>query len=509
MPHTTLPASKSLLSPISFARVSFLAAFILSAVSVFGQTTNVVDPCMSLTSTTQSAKGAETNTRKLQLSSIDSSLYKYWNSSSEELAVKVKKVEQELNKKSAANKAAVGAVTYVVDPCDPGGGGGGCTISPPLTDDPSRCGPGVVTLAATPGAGGNTIYWYEDYSSVTPFATGLSTNVTVSVNRYYYATSFNTSTGCESSKIAIYVSIGGWGVDGSISTTVTAIYLGQSVTISSTGGTGVPHYWCSSNGGTSWNVFSDSYIGLTSFTFTPATTGTFRFMLRNKTGCGFCYDNGSCPNYPYVDVLVLNSSAPALTRPSAFIYGYNNSLVIAEAINTTVSKIAYSSFESIDKGNWNYSGTPTGNSSDPGRTGLKYYQLSSGSIQRTSLPADRYQITYWSNGDPTITGTNYSQVSKRSEPPINGWILYTITFTLSGANSSVTITGTAKIDELRLYPAAAYMITSTYDPLVGKTSETDINGRTIYYVYDEFNRLKLLKDQNGNIKKQLVYNYKH
>ncbi len=504
-----LMAFKSQVSPFSIIKVIVLSVFACAGVSVFGQSSNVVDPCMSLTMTSQASKSTPTSTRRLQLSAIDSSLYKYWNSSNEDIAVKVKKIEQALNDKNAANKNSANAVTYVVDPCDPGGGGGGCTISPPIGDDASRCGPGSVTLYGTPGSGGTTVLWYEDYTSVSPFASGSSTTVTVTADRYYYLSSYNSTTGCESSKISIYVAVAGWGVDGAISAPVTAIYLGQAVTISSTGGTGVPHYWCSSNGGTSWNIFADSYIGQSSFTYTPATTGTFRFMLRNKTGCGFCYDNGSCPNYPYVDVLVLNPPATTQSISAAYIFGYSNSVITAEVINATTSQIAYTSFESADKGNWSYTGTSSGGSTDPGRTGLKYYQLSSGSIQRTALPAGKYQVTYWSNGDPTLTGTNFAQVSKTSDPAINGWTLYRIIFTLSAANSTVTISGSAKIDEVRLHPDNAYMVTSTFDPLVGKTSETDRNNRIIYYLYDEFNRLKVIKDQSGNIRKSFTYNYKN
>jgi YD repeat-containing protein len=49
--------------------------------------------------------------------------------------------------------------------------------------------------------------------------------------------------------------------------------------------------------------------------------------------------------------------------------------------------------------------------------------------------------------------------------------------------------------------------TYTYKPLVGITSETDPTGRTIYYEYDAFNRLKLQKDEQGNILKKYCYNY--
>lgn len=53
----------------------------------------------------------------------------------------------------------------------------------------------------------------------------------------------------------------------------------------------------------------------------------------------------------------------------------------------------------------------------------------------------------------------------------------------------------------------ALVTTYTYKPLVGITSETDPTGRTVYYEYDTFNRLKLQKDEQGNILKKYCYNY--
>jgi len=55
--------------------------------------------------------------------------------------------------------------------------------------------------------------------------------------------------------------------------------------------------------------------------------------------------------------------------------------------------------------------------------------------------------------------------------------------------------------------ANAMVGTYTYSPLLGITSETDANGRTIYYEYDVFGRLKLVKDKDGKILKQYDYQF--
>lgn len=54
----------------------------------------------------------------------------------------------------------------------------------------------------------------------------------------------------------------------------------------------------------------------------------------------------------------------------------------------------------------------------------------------------------------------------------------------------------------------AMVSTYTYDPLIGVTSMTDAKGYTMYYEYDEFNRLKHVKDKDGNILSENQYNYK-
>lgn len=70
------------------------------------------------------------------------------------------------------------------------------------------------------------------------------------------------------------------------------------------------------------------------------------------------------------------------------------------------------------------------------------------------------------------------------------------------------ISGFATIDDIRVYPTDAQMTTYTYDPLLGMTSQTDANGVTIYYEYDDFSRLYQVKDQDGNVLSENEYNYK-
>ena len=55
----------------------------------------------------------------------------------------------------------------------------------------------------------------------------------------------------------------------------------------------------------------------------------------------------------------------------------------------------------------------------------------------------------------------------------------------------------------------AQITSYTYTAMVGMTSMTDVRGQTTYFEYDEFQRLRNVKDQYGNIIKSSTYHYKN
>lgn len=184
------------------------------------------------------------------------------------------------------------------------------------------------------------------------------------------------------------------------------------------------------------------------------------------------------------------------------IYGYSDKYVVASVINADpiLDKSAYSSFESEKLGGWNLTGTALVVS--PGVTGSKAFQLNGSNSLTASLNSSKgYRLSFWATNTVSISG---NPTLIKSEPTNNGFTYYE--FIVSQGTSSVTVSGNAIIDELRIYPQLARMRTVTFDPLVGKTSEADENNRITYYEYDALGRLSLIKDEKRNIVKMNEYN---
>ena len=140
-------------------------------------------------------------------------------------------------------------------------------------------------------------------------------------------------------------------------------------------------------------------------------------------------------------------------------------------------------------------------------TGSSSYNLTNGAVSRSGLTSSNtYIVSYWSK-----TGSNYTvsgntgYIQGKTISINNGSWTY-FEHTVTGV-STVSITGSGDIDELRLYPSGALMTTYTYNPPVGMTSQCDVDNRVSYYTYDLLGRLKYIRDQDGNIVKTIDYHY--
>jgi hypothetical protein len=174
--------------------------------------------------------------------------------------------------------------------------------------------------------------------------------------------------------------------------------------------------------------------------------------------------------------------------------------ILATVINANSGNIAYSSFETTEKGNWNYSGSVVVDNTVP--TGYKGYNLATGSITNSVIDGSKpYVISYWSNnGSKTVNST--SGIPGRT---VNGWTYYE--HNIASTGGQVSVSGTGLIDELRLYPKGALMSSFSYIPLIGLKNQCDPNNSISYYEYDGMGRLVILRDQDKNVLKKICYNY--
>ncbi len=189
---------------------------------------------------------------------------------------------------------------------------------------------------------------------------------------------------------------------------------------------------------------------------------------------------------------------------SAYVWAYHGNLPIAEAINATAASIAYSSFETNEGGNWTSStGFDLNRNPNDGLTGYFSFSVAASTISKSNLPSQKYIVSYWSkNGALAISPT---QSASKTGLTVGAFTYYEH---LLPNTTSVSLQGSATIDELRLYPEKAMMSTSTYNYYTGQiSSQCTPANKITKFEYDGLQRLVNIKDEAGNIVKNYRYNY--
>jgi hypothetical protein len=130
-------------------------------------------------------------------------------------------------------------------------------------------------------------------------------------------------------------------------------------------------------------------------------------------------------------------------------------------------------------------------------------------MEKTLPNIGEYKLSYVSkNGSISVTYDNATTTNTVTYPMNDGWTLNEIMIETTLVNAKVKLHGSGLIDDLRLHPLESKMTTYTYMPGIGLTTQTDTNFITTYYEYDSFGRLKLIKDDKGNVLQHYTYNYK-
>lgn len=188
------------------------------------------------------------------------------------------------------------------------------------------------------------------------------------------------------------------------------------------------------------------------------------------------------------------------------IFDYDDQFVTATVagVQDFQQKVAYTSFETDNYGGsgWAISGPLQYDAS--AATGYRSAVLSSGRSVSVQLNATQdYTLSFWASAGLSVSG---GAVPVKSAPVIGGFTYFE--YHIPSGVVAIAITGSGKIDELRIYPSTARMVTTAYDPLYGKTAECDQNNRITYYEYDALGRLRFIKDENRDVVRMFEYNEK-
>lgn len=255
------------------------------------------------------------------------------------------------------------------------------------------------------------------------------------------------------------------------------------------------------------NPLKLDYVKLTKFKSISATNGTMIVpdVIQFSSGSGALEDRIKFHQYDNagntIEVSKINDSK------TSYLWGYTQSLPIAEVKGSSADQFAYTSFEEgSSQGGWTFTLSPN---MTEYKTGSKSHSLLNGSVTKSGLTASStYILSYWAKGGVPIVSAGV-QSSNDGSQESDGWKLYEKTIT---GVTSITLTApaatTVYLDQVGLCPKGALMTTFTHKRNIGMSSSTDPTNRITYYEYDNTGRLWLIKDHKKNIVKQHLYHWR-
>jgi YD repeat-containing protein len=147
--------------------------------------------------------------------------------------------------------------------------------------------------------------------------------------------------------------------------------------------------------------------------------------------------------------------------------------------------------------------------SNDSKTGTNLlYLTSTNTISKANSPTGNYYLSFYEKeGTVNVGLSGASLLSTATQPATpDGFRHVTKLIQITSETNEIIITGSnVKIDELRLYPEGALMTTVCYDRAGRLQTETDVNLRSLFYEYDEWGRLKIIRDHDKNILQHREY----
>ncbi|MBX0293152.1 RHS repeat protein [Hymenobacter sp. HSC-4F20] len=190
---------------------------------------------------------------------------------------------------------------------------------------------------------------------------------------------------------------------------------------------------------------------------------------------------------------------------TSYLWDQFSGQLLAEGKALSLDQLAFSSFEPGASGSWTF--TEAGRVPG-GLSGEWSYDLAAGrELTRAGLAPGIYQLSFWAMGVPTIVADQTTQFLSAPVARHGNWALYQVRVPIRSSirlNSQGT---SVRVDEVRLHLVGSQLATYTYRHLVGLSSQTGPDGRTLFYEYDALGRLQRVRDEQGRILSENEYRY--
>lgn len=128
-------------------------------------------------------------------------------------------------------------------------------------------------------------------------------------------------------------------------------------------------------------------------------------------------------------------------------------------------------------------------------------------LSRAGLTAGQYQLSFWATGTPRVLADHVVQPVPAPVARRGGWALYQLRVPVTDTVGLSSPAGSVRVDEVRLHPVGSQLTSTTQQPLVGITSQTGPDGRTVFYEYDPLGRLQRVRDEQGRVVSENEYHY--
>lgn len=203
------------------------------------------------------------------------------------------------------------------------------------------------------------------------------------------------------------------------------------------------------------------------------------------------------------------------------------SRITAVISNAESNECAYSGFEIAEdyssdaNGNWTITNLGSGgnNFNSVSFSGEASLDLTNQKFASFSPPNGRkYVLSFWAENSSNAFVLKIGGSSSGLTPEVDiqhgsGWRYYEYMIDLTNSSTGTTqiqltgsgsVSGANLVDELRIFPEDAQMMSYTYNAADLVECISDPNGKHIFYEYDGLNRLEITRDQDGNIIKKVT-----